>query len=294
MQEWKNLENIQEKDLQKLEQSLKNLRIADLEIFISASRMKNLGKAALAHHLSQSAASAAVQRVESAFQIDLCTHEKRRFALTRQGQVLLPKFENVVNEVRDLISFNNEPSIRLVTTHAIASVAVPSLLSVDKIDFQHKRPDQAYGAILQLEADIALVIDNSLWKGVVAAEIGQGYFQLYCRNKEVPLKPVLLPEDQMEVLFLQQTWSEVYGYALPVKSRIPSWSLIAEICAATDEVGFLPDFLGKKMGLKPVLWQPTPYPYRVLAIHRGGELKLKQRFDQILQHLCRVFSKELL
>ena len=179
---------IEEANLQKIEHSLKNLRIADLEIFISASRMKNLGKAALAHHLSQSAASAAIQRVETAFRAELCTHERRQFRLTRGGQVLLPKLEEVVNSVRDLISSDDHLSIRLATTHAIAGVVVPPLLSFSKIDFKHMRPDQAYAAILQLEADMALVLDNSPWKGVVAAEVGKGHFQLYCRNKDAALK----------------------------------------------------------------------------------------------------------
>jgi DNA-binding transcriptional LysR family regulator len=283
-------ENFEAHTLQKIENSLKNLRIADLEIFISASRMKNLGKAALAHHLSQSAASAAIQRVEAAFRVDLCAHERRQFRLTREGQLLLPKFEAVVRQIRDLISSNDQPSIRLVTTHAIAQVVVPSLLSLNKIDFKHMRPDQAYAAILQSEADMALVLDNAPWKGVVAAEVGKGHFQLYCRKKDVALKPVLLPEDQMEVLCLQQTWLQVHGYCLPIKSRIPSWSLIGQICEATDEVGFLPDFLAKKFKLHPVLWQPTPSAYRILAIYRGGESKLQERFDAILRELWAVFS----
>lgn len=280
----------EEKKLQKIENSLKNLRIADLEIFTSAARMKNLGRAAQAHHLSQSAASTAVQRVEMAFRLELCTHERRRFGLTREGQVLLPKIEGIISQIRDLIVSDNEPALRLVTTHAIAQVAVPSLLSINKIDFKHMRPDQAYAAILQTEADMALVLDNSPWKGVVAAEVGKGYFQLYSRNKEVALKPVLLPEDQMEVLFLQQTWLQVHGYPLQVKSRIPSWSLIGQICADTDEVGFLPDFLACKFDLHPVLWQPSPSPYRILAIYRNAGSKLQKRFDDILQSLCKVFS----
>lgn len=141
------------------------------------------------------------------------------------------------------------------------------------------------------EADIALVLDNSPWKGVIAAEIGKGHFQLYSRNKNVVCKPVLLPEDQMEVLFLQQTWNQAHGYALPIKSRIPSWSLIGQICEATDEVGFLPDFLAQKFGLYPVLWQPSPSPYRILAIYRGAGNQLQVRFDSIVQVLCNVFSE---
>lgn len=278
------------KVLQKIENSLKNLRIADLEIFVSAARIKNLGKAASAHHLSQSAASAAIQRVEIAFHTDLCTHERRRFRLNREGQVLLPKIEGIIRQVRDLIVSSEEPSIRLVTTHAIAQVAVPSLLSLKNIDFKHMRPDQAYAAVLQMEADMALVLDNSPWKGVVAAEVGKGNFQLYSRNKETTPKPVLLPEDQMEVLFFQQAWLQVHRYSLPVKSRIPSWSLIGQICEATDEIGFLPDFLAKKFNLHPVLWQPAPSPYRILAIYRGGENPLQERFADILRMLCTVFS----
>ncbi|MBS0648534.1 MAG: hypothetical protein JSS10_04825 [Verrucomicrobia bacterium] len=39
--------------------SLRDLRIADLELFITAAHLRNLGQAATLHHLSQSAASAA-------------------------------------------------------------------------------------------------------------------------------------------------------------------------------------------------------------------------------------------
>lgn len=275
--------------LQKIESSLRNLRIADLELFITAAHMKNLGKAAQLHHLSQSATSAAIQRVESAFGMPLCTHEKRQFRLTREGQMLLPRVETWVKQIRDLIVSKDQIPIRLVTTHAIAQIAVPALLTIDAIDFHHMRPDQAYAAILHDQADIALVLDNSPWKGVIAAEIGRGYFQLYSREKNPPLKPVLLPEEQMEVLALQQSWQQVHGYSLPIKSRIPSWSLIANICAATSEIGFLPDFLAKKLSLLPVLWQPATSPYRVLAIYKTPPKHLQPRIDHLLTELRSIF-----
>lgn len=281
---------LEEKLLQKLESSLKNLRIADVELFITAAHMKNLGKSALFHHLSQSATSTAIQRVEAAFGVALCTHEKRQFRLTREGQILFPRLENWVKTLRDLIVSKDQIPIRLVTTHAIAQIAVPALLSMDHIDFKHMRPDHAYAAILRDEADIALVLDNAPWKGVIAAEVGKGYFQLYSRDKEVGLKPVLLPEDQMEVLSLQQSWQQVHGYPLPVKSRIPSWSLIAQICAESNEIGFLPDFLAKKLSLHPVMWQPATSPYRVLAIYRNAGNHFQQRYEQLLRELYRVFT----
>lgn len=281
---------LEEELLQKIESSLKNLRIADVELFITAAHTKNLGKSAVFHHLSQSAASTAIQRVEAAFGISLCTHEKRQFRLTQEGQILFPRIEVWVKQLRDLIISKDQIPIRLVTTHAIAQIAVPALLSIDNIEFKHMRPDHAYAAILRDEADIALVLDNAPWKGVVAAEIGRGNFQLYSKENEVSLRPVLLPEDQMEVLSLQQSWMQAHGYSIPVKSRIPSWSLIANICSNSSEVGFLPDFLAKKLGLHPVLWQPATSQYRVLAIYRSAGKQLQERFDYLLRELRRVFT----
>jgi hypothetical protein len=103
------------------------------------------------------------------------------------------------------------------------------------------------------------------------------------------MKPVLLPEDQMEVLALQQSWHQEHGVSLPVKSRIPSWTLIAHICRDSKEVGFLPDFLAKKFGLHPVLWQAASSEYRVLAIYRKEEKHLQGRFASILKELRSVF-----
>lgn len=280
----------EEEILQKIESSLRSLRIADLELFITAAQAKSLGKSAHLHHLSQSAASTAIQRVETAFGISLCTHEKRQFRLTREGQILFPRIEGWVKQLRDLIISKDQIPIRLVTTHAIAQIAVPALFSEGNIEFKHMRPDHAYAAILHDEADLALVLDNAPWKGVIAAEIGKGDFQLYSKEKDIGLKPVLLPEDQMEVLSLQQSWLQAYGYSIPVKSRIPSWSLIANICSNSSEVGFLPDFLAKRLGLYPVLWQPVTSQYRILAIYRLAGKQWQVRCDQLLRELCRVFT----
>lgn len=71
---------------QSAENSLKGLRVADVELFVSAAQMKSLGKSALFHHLSQSGASAAIKRVEEAFGRVLCTHVKGLFVLLLKGK----------------------------------------------------------------------------------------------------------------------------------------------------------------------------------------------------------------
>lgn len=271
--------------------TLRNLRIADLELFIAAAHLKNLGKAASLHHLSQSAASAAIQRVELAFGRLLCTHEKRQFRLTKEGQLLLPRAENWVKHLRDTVATEDPLPIRIATTHAIARVAIPTILTTETIELKLMRPDSAYGAILRDEADVALVLDNAPWEGVIATEIGKGCFQLYSTKLDIQQSAVLLPEDQIEVLTLQQRWQQVYSQPLYVKARLPSWSLIADICSTSSEVGFLPDFLALQTKLHPVSWQPTPSRYRILALYRGNGDVFQQRLDKLLHQWRQVFTQ---
>ncbi len=255
--------------------TINNLRVADLKLFISAAQMQNLSKSASMHHLSQSAASTAIQRVEAAFGLSLCTHEKRRFQLTREGESLLPKVEAWLQNLDDILLDQEKIPIRIATTHAIAQVLLPQVMSVETVEIKLMRPDAAYTAVLHGEADLALVLDNAAWKGLISTEVFQGTFQIYAQNREAPLAPILLPEEQIEVLTLQERWIQAHAAPLPIKARIPSWSLIADICSHSEEIGFLPDFLAEKNDLVPVSWQPEPVVYRLLA------LQLKNKSERI-------------
>lgn len=262
--------------------NLKNLRISDLELFITAAHLKKLSKAAEFHHLSQSAASSAIQRVEAAFGMPLCTHEKRKFSLTIEGQELIARAEIWLKELQDLALGTRSTPIRIVTTHAIAQGCVRPLLTNEKIELQLMRPDSAYAAILQGRADIALVLDNAPWQALEAQEIAKGYFQLYSRKKSVPKQSVLIPEDQIEVLALKQRWQQLYEKPLVVKAVLPSWSLIADICTASDFVGFLPDFLAARRKLYPVKWQPQGSAYRLLALYKSPSASFQKKLKTVL------------
>lgn len=270
--------------------NLKDLRIADLELFICAAHLKNLGKAAALHHLSQSGASSAILRVEAAFGRRLCEHERRQFKLTEEGRNLLPKAETWLRHLRESVAGRESPPLRLATTHAIARVAIPAVLPIEPIELKLMRPDQAYAAVFRNESDVAIVLDNAPWEGVIAAEIGKGRFQLYSSNPASLLCPVLLPEDQIEVLTLQQRWQQLYTQPIPIKARLPSWSLIADLCSSTSEVGFLPDFLGKQAHLHPVSWQPASPNYRLLALYRQAGDSFQQRIEPLLKKWREVFT----
>lgn len=266
---------------------LRHLRIADLELFITAMHLRNLSKAAAIHHLSQSSASAAITRVEAAFGQELCHHEKRQFRLTNEGNILLPKIEEWLKQLKETILTNTERPIRLITTNAIARVILPVILPVESIDLQLSRPDKAYTAIQNDTADIAIVPDNSLWKDLVCTKIAQCYFGLYSSQIDAPLGSVLLPEDQIEVVTFKQRWINMYNNPVAIKARIPSWSLIADLVLASTDVGFLPSFLAHNLGLHPVSWQPPVAKFRILAIHKSQNNTVKQRINKLID-LCTI------
>lgn len=269
---------------------LSHLRIADLELFITAGHLKNLGKAAQLHNLSQSAASTAIARVEQAFCQALCTHEKRHFRLTHQGANLLPTVEDWLRQFREKIAINTPRPLRLATTQAIARAVISALLPVEAIELKLMRPDLAFDAVLNDEADFALVPDNSPWNGVNSEEVGKGLFQLYSTLQNAPLGSILLPENQIEVLCLLQRWKQLHGSPLTIKARIPSWSLIADICANSTDISFLPDFLGKKAKLHPVTWQPEPSSYRILALFHNFDVSFQKRINLLIECCQKAFK----
>ncbi len=278
-------------DFTKIRPHFNTLRIADLEMFITAAKTKNLSEAARVHHLSQSAASTAVQRLERALGLPLCKHEKKKFGLTYLGESLLPKLESWIEDLKGMVSYRQEAlPLRLATTHALAKMALEPILSASKFELSLMRPDEAYGAVIKGQADMAIVLDNASWKGVEAVKLAEGSFQLFSSKKGAIEGPVIIPEDQIEVLSLQRRWLELKSKPLEIKARIPSWSLIADICGSTDEIGFLPEFLATGKGLYPVDWQPDKTSYSVLAIYRKELLGAHQRFDELILKLKKAFD----
>ncbi len=207
-----------------------------------------------------------------------------------EGSSLLPRAEEWVKQLRESVAVQADLPLRIATTHAIARVAVPAVLALEKFELQLMRPDRAYGSVMRNESDLALVLDNAPWQGVIASEIGKGAFQLYSRKKNATQAPVLLPEDQIEVLTLQQRWQQVHSAPLMIKARVPSWSLIADICSCSDEVGFLPDFLAKPLGLHPVKWQPALFRYRVLLLSKKADNNLMKRLEKLSSNWEPIFS----
>ncbi len=273
-----------------LNRNLSHLRLIDLQLLISAYKFNSLTKAAKHHHLSQSAASSAIQRVESAFGQTISTHEKRQFTLSPTGQSIVTRAEKWLLQFdTDVIKAKPAP-IRIVTTHAMARMIISANILEYPIELKLMRPDKSYLALQQDKADLAIVPGNAAWKDVNASEISSGFFQLYSSKNILSPEPILLPEDQIEVLELKRKWQNQYKCPIPTIACIPSWSLIADICCNSEKVGFLPDFLSLNTNLKPVNWQPAPSKYKILALYRKQKTPISDEIQTIITQLRHEFN----
>jgi DNA-binding transcriptional LysR family regulator len=166
------------KRIKGLSQSGFGVRLLDIKLFTLAARYKNLTLASKKIHLSQSAASASIKKLESALGINLCCHKRSEFELTREGLHLLPILEQWLKDFDRIISGAENMPFRIATTHALATIV--STVSVDRpeLELGLLRPDFAYESVILDRADIAIVLDNRSWSNLDSFELYSGEFGL--------------------------------------------------------------------------------------------------------------------
>lgn len=112
-----------------------------LEQFVALARTKNFTRAAEELHLSQSALSRAIQKIEDQIGQPLFERKPREVVLTDLGELLLERAKEILNLVEDTFSELSEAGrrgrIRLGAIPTIAPYFLPSLLG----GFAAKHPE---------------------------------------------------------------------------------------------------------------------------------------------------------
>jgi LysR family hydrogen peroxide-inducible transcriptional activator len=118
-----------------------DLEFQALEQFVALARNRNFTRAAKELHLSQSALSRAIQKLEDQFGQPLFERKPREVVLTDLGELLLERAKEILALVEDTFSELSEAGrrgrIRLGAIPTIAPYFLPSLLG----DFAEARPE---------------------------------------------------------------------------------------------------------------------------------------------------------
>ncbi len=278
-----------------------------LRYFCDAAIYGGVSAAAKRNHVTQSAVSQGIRKLEEALGRQLTTHHPNRFHLNPEGDAILKKGLHLLKELSDweetLISESDEISGKLefACTHsfALAMLAKPLKQLQERhpklsLSFKLARTDLIKKQLKRGEIDLGIVIDNDDFSDFRTELLGEGEYGLYATKKSLnPQKlPFILSEDRIETYLLKSSYEKKYKKALPLLMTVSSWQVIANF---TDEglgVGFFPDYVAsnRRNKLLKVEFGLPPIPYRLIAILPKGE-SLSRHTVKLLESLRQAWKQ---
>jgi len=146
------------------------MQIESLKVYCDLIETKSFTKAAEVNKITQSAVSQQINAMERLFKSQLIERSKKKFRLTREGQVLYDygkqitqtydSLENRLQEIKDIIS----GTIRVATIYSIGLHDLPSPLKkflkvypAVNVHVEYRRANQVYEDVLGNVVDLGLV-----------------------------------------------------------------------------------------------------------------------------------------
>jgi DNA-binding transcriptional LysR family regulator len=146
------------------------MQVETLKVFCDLAETESFTKAAQVNNVTQSAVSQQISSLERQFKSLLIERSKKRFRLTREGQVLYEyskqiiqsydSLHNRLQEIKDIIS----GTIRVATIYSIGLHDLPpylkkflKLFATVNVHVEYRRANQVYDDVLSNVVDLGLV-----------------------------------------------------------------------------------------------------------------------------------------
>jgi DNA-binding transcriptional LysR family regulator len=146
------------------------MQVESLKVFCDLAETESFTKAAQINKVTQSAVSQQISSLERQFKSLLVERSKKRFRLTREGQVLYEyskqiiqnydSLHNRLQEIKDIIS----GTIRVATIYSIGLHDLPpylkkflKLFSTVNVHVEYRRANQVYEDVISNVVDLGLV-----------------------------------------------------------------------------------------------------------------------------------------
>src|SRR5579859_6602812 len=146
------------------------MQIESLKVFCDLAETESFTKAAQINNVTQSAVSHQISSLERQFKSLLIERSKKKFRLTREGQVLYDFSKQIIQsydslqsklqEIKDIIS----GTIRVATIYSIGLHDLPSYIKkflknypTVKVHVEYRRANQVYDDVLSNVVDLGLV-----------------------------------------------------------------------------------------------------------------------------------------
>lgn len=260
------------------------LNLIYLKYFCDAVKHGSISASAKSNHISQSAISQAISKLESGMGYQLISHQPNRFKVTEEGERLFSVSQNIFQAIRsaeDLLNDDEMGAIECACSHSFALSRLTYHLKEAKekfpllqINFKLGHTDSIKEWIKKGWIDFGIVLDNDDLSGFDCEEIYRGEYRCYvaksCEGSED--LSFILSEERIETNLLRASYRRHYGRALPQLMEISSWEVIARLTEEGLGIGFFPDYVANARGLHltTCFAELDPIPYKIFAIFPKG------------------------
>ena len=255
------------------------LNLLYLKYFCDAVRSGSVSLAARLNHISQSAVSQGIYKLEESLNCSLISHQPNRFKVTEKGKQLYEQAKQIFQAIDSAESALEEKDGKITfgCTHSFAISRLSHYLKRSTELYPNLRLNFRLGNYFNIKEwikkgviDFGILLDNDDLSPFDAYPLFQGEFRLYV-SKEVEdasSLPFLLDSDErIETNLLKSLYKKMHGKELPVLMEISSWIMIAKLVEERMGIGLFPDYLGNhNEKLKPIFPELNPMRYTLSAL----------------------------
>lgn len=255
------------------------LNILYLKYFFDAVRTGSISQAARFNHVSQSAASQGIAKLESSLKCTLISHQPNRFCLTEDGKRLYESSKSIfqaIQKAEDDLSGKKQVTLNFACYHSFALTILPQVIKRAKKELPHLRFTFRLGNYFAIKemikkrvVDFGIMIDNDSLSSFDCYKLMEGEYCLWAAKgiKNIGDLPFLLDNDErLETTKLKELYKAKYGKDLPVLMEVMSWSVVSRLAEEGLGIALAPDYIVQASSkLKPVLSKLNPARYKIYA-----------------------------
>lgn len=283
------------------------MNLHHLKYFYDSARLKSLTKAAELNSVGQPAVSKAIQSLEASFRKNLLVHERNRFRLTEEGEIVYSYCQKVfraTEEMRDSLTHPHaiRGDVRLGWQSSMAECQflTKALKSTNdlhpeiSLKLRLGRTDLVCSWVTAGWIDFGVVIENLDLSEFETRTLASGQFYLVKSTQyegNWNRDGVLTVEGKPEVLELQRLYRAKTQQSLKTKMEISSWGVIKKFALEGIGIGLVPDYMvqDELKNKSLMLVEPKSYaiPYKMKLIRKKSSYTSKK--DQaVMDEICRL------
>jgi DNA-binding transcriptional LysR family regulator len=288
-----------------------SFNLQHLKYFYDALRLGGVSQAALENHVSQSAVSQGIAKLEVCLGHPLLMHRKNCLQLTEEGRKVFDQAGLVLKaaeSLEDSIQMTEGAYCGQVVVGCTQSLARSLLLDVIchfhneapkvklKLSFGHTALVKQ--RLMEGSIDFGLALDNEDLSAFETTQLYQGQFAVF-QDAQVPrldrLQTCIFTEPRPEVHALKKAYQAKFGTELGTLMEISSWEMISSLVSGSSMVGFFPDYLtldpAKKGLLRACALELPEIPYQIFLV-RHKKVPLSRSGGLFFEMVRAYFAKQ--